>query len=370
MVQINQEIFGPGTVATSDDAVTMGLQAATHWDALTHVSHSREDLQRPPRRHHHRARRRRSSAASTRPRHIVSRGVLLDVARARGVDRLPGDHAVTPEDLDAAEEFGGRHASGPATSSSYGPGRCRSYLAGDKHAYGYPSPGLSLRTPEWFHARDVAAVANDTLTFEIFPPEIEDLWLPVHALDLVEMGMLQGQNWNLEELSTACAEEGRYAFLLSADAGAVRRRHRNSGGPGRGAVIPASPVRPDPVREDAQARPLAFVKTQEGGSHTSPPCTTDLRRRLRDRRRRAPVHLAPDLLARRPPAASPSGPRGRRPAPGPGRWCRRPPRAAGAAGRRWRRRPPPGRSRPPRHLRPRRTASAARPDSRCARPRW
>ncbi|GDY44759.1 hypothetical protein SANT12839_056410 [Streptomyces antimycoticus] len=62
----------------------------------------------------------------------------------------------------------------------------------------------------------MAAVANDTLTFEVFPPEIEDLWMPVHALDLVEMGMLQGQNWNLEELSDACAEEGRYVFLLSA----------------------------------------------------------------------------------------------------------------------------------------------------------
>lgn len=38
----------------------------------------------------------------------------------------------------------------------------------------------------------------------------------MHALDLVEMGMLQGQNWNLEELSTACAQERRYAFWLSA----------------------------------------------------------------------------------------------------------------------------------------------------------
>lgn len=95
-------------------------------------------------------------------------------------------------------------------------GQIQTYLAGDKHGYGYPSPGLSVRTPQWFHARDVAAVANDTLTFEIFPPEIEDLWLPVHALDLVEMGMLQGQNWNLEELSTACGQEGRYTFLLSA----------------------------------------------------------------------------------------------------------------------------------------------------------
>jgi hypothetical protein len=62
----------------------------------------------------------------------------------------------------------------------------------------------------------VAAVANDTLTFEIFPPEIENLWMPVHALHLVEMGMRQGQNWNLEELSEACGEEGRNAFLLTA----------------------------------------------------------------------------------------------------------------------------------------------------------
>ncbi len=30
------------------------------------------------------------------------------------------------------------------------------------------------------------------------------------------MGLLQGQNWNLEALSAACAEEGRYAFLLTA----------------------------------------------------------------------------------------------------------------------------------------------------------
>lgn len=28
--------------------------------------------------------------------------------------------------------------------------------------------------------------------------------------------MLQGQNWNLEELSTVCGQESRYTFLLSA----------------------------------------------------------------------------------------------------------------------------------------------------------
>ncbi|MFG2493511.1 cyclase family protein [Streptomyces caniferus] len=214
MTAINQEIFGPGTVATTDDAVTMGLQAATHWDGLAHVSHSGRLYNNRPADSvtaHHGATRLGMEKATP----IVSRGILLDVARAHRTDRLPGGYAVTPEDLDAAEDLAGTKVRA-GDIVLVRTGQLRHYLAGDRQAYAFPSPGLSLRTPEWFHARDVAAVANDTLTFEIFPPEIENLWMPVHALDLVEMGMLQGQNWNLEELSTACAEAGRWAFLLSA----------------------------------------------------------------------------------------------------------------------------------------------------------
>jgi kynurenine formamidase len=214
MVQINQEIFGPGTVACSDDVVTMGLQAATHWDALSHVSHSGRLYNGRP-AHTVTAHGGAGFSGIGTVRHLVSRGVLLDVARARGTDRLDGGYAVTPEDLDAAEELAGtRVRAGDVVLVRTG--QIQAYLAGDRHGYAYPSPGLSIRTPEWFHARDVAAVADDTLTFEVFPPEVEDLWLPVHALDLVEMGMPQGQNWNLEKLSTACGEVGRYAFLLTA----------------------------------------------------------------------------------------------------------------------------------------------------------
>ncbi|RRQ77095.1 cyclase [Streptomyces griseofuscus] len=214
MTQLNQELFGPGTVACSDDAATLGLQAGTHWDALPHVSHGGRLYNGRPATTvtaHGGA----EFAGIDKVRPVVSRGVLLDVAAALGVARLTGGHAVTPEELVRAEEFGGvRVRAGDIVLVRTG--QVRVYLGGDRHGYGYPSPGLSIRTPEWFHARDVAAVANDTLTFEIFPPEIDNLWLPVHALHLVEMGMLQGQNWNLEELSTACGESGRYAFLLSA----------------------------------------------------------------------------------------------------------------------------------------------------------
>ncbi|MEU6115633.1 cyclase family protein [Streptomyces sp. NPDC047117] len=217
MVAVNHEMFGPDTVATSDDVVTMGLQAATHWDGLTHVSHSGRLYNGRP------ATAVTAHAGATalgieKVPPVVSRGVLLDVARVRdgGGDRpLDGAHAVTPEDLAAAEELAGTTVrAGDVVLVRTG--QIRRYLAGDKQGYAFPSPGLSVRTPEWFHARDVAAVATDTLTFEIFPPEIENLWMPVHALHLVEMGMLQGQNWNLEELSAACATEGRHTFLLSA----------------------------------------------------------------------------------------------------------------------------------------------------------
>jgi len=83
-------------------------------------------------------------------------------------------------------------------------------------AYTWPTPGLTVATAGWFHDRDVAAVAIDTMVLEVYPCESDDLFLPVHLLHLVEMGMTQGQNWFLDELADACAADGRYSFLLDA----------------------------------------------------------------------------------------------------------------------------------------------------------
>src|SRR5688572_29569359 len=101
MIAINDPIFGdPDGIASSDDVVVMGLQAATHWDALAHVSYGGHIYNGFP------------TSATTitgasrcgidKVRHVVSRGLLLDVARARGVDRLDGGYAITADDLDAA----------------------------------------------------------------------------------------------------------------------------------------------------------------------------------------------------------------------------------------------------------------------------
>ena len=73
-----------------------------------------------------------------------------------------------------------------------------------------------MQSAPWLRQHDVAAVATDTLTFEVFPGERDDVFLPVHMLHLVDMGLTQGQNCVLDELAADCADDGVYEFLLEA----------------------------------------------------------------------------------------------------------------------------------------------------------
>jgi kynurenine formamidase len=137
------------------------------------------------------------------------------VARAKGLDRLEPGSALRPEDLDAACELA-KVVVAPGDVILLRTGQMQLLKSGDKVAYGVPSPGPSTMTVEWFHGHDVAAVATDNLAFEVYPCEREDCLLPVHLLHLVEMGMTQGQNFDLEALASDCADDGVYEFLLDA----------------------------------------------------------------------------------------------------------------------------------------------------------
>ncbi|TFG96950.1 MAG: cyclase family protein [Myxococcales bacterium] len=197
----------------SDDTVTMGLQSWTHWDALSHVSYEGHIWNGyPDDVVDYRGARR---CGIEKVRTLASRGVLLDVARARGVERLAGGSAVTAEDLDAAAELG-RIRVEPGDVVFVRTGQMQLLRAGDRSGYIAPAPGPSLRTVEWLRRHDVAALATDSFTGEVFPAELPDTYLPIHLLHLVEMGLTQGQNFDLEALSADCAEDGRYAFFVDA----------------------------------------------------------------------------------------------------------------------------------------------------------
>ncbi len=210
------ELYGDDErgIRFNDDAVAMGVQAATHWDALGHGSYNGRLYNGFPIESID-AESGASRLGADKLGAIVGRGVLLDLPRALGLERLEGGHALTPAELEAAE------AAGDLTVSEgdivlLRTGQMQHLRAGDKMAYCISTAGPSMQTAPWFRERGVAAVATDNLSFEVYPGESDDVMFPVHMLHLVEMGLPQGQNFDLEELAADCAADGRYAFFLSA----------------------------------------------------------------------------------------------------------------------------------------------------------
>jgi kynurenine formamidase len=214
MLMVNTAFTGdPSDFCTSDDTVAMGVQAATHWDALAHVSYEGRMYNSVPATEVSAAGAARLGIEHYGP--VVSRGVLADVARLHGVDHFDDGYAVTGDDLTAAMSLAGvTPASGDIVLVRTG--QMHWLRAGDRDRFASPSPGLSTQSVEWLHDHEVAAVATDTLVFEVFPGEDPAVLLPVHLLHLVDMGLAQGQLWALDELADHCAADGQYDFLLTA----------------------------------------------------------------------------------------------------------------------------------------------------------
>src|ERR1700684_2420411 len=125
-------------ICSNEDVVTMPLQCATHWDGLAHVSYGGKIYNGFPQSSV------TSAGASKCGIHLVDslvgRGVLLDVARAKGVEVLDGGYAIQPGDLDAACQLGGVRV-GPGGSVVGGAGQVRGGGGGT------PCPAGPVRWP-------------------------------------------------------------------------------------------------------------------------------------------------------------------------------------------------------------------------------
>ncbi|MGH9213288.1 MAG: cyclase family protein [Acidimicrobiales bacterium] len=214
MLMVNQPFTGdPSDFCTSDDAVSMGVQAATHWDALAHAGYEDELYNHVPFDAVTAAGASRLGIDAFGP--VVSRGVLADVARALGVDHFEDNHPISGDDLDAAVALGGLTVE-PGDVLLVRTGQMHWLRVDDKDRFREPTPGLSTLSVEWLRDHDVGAVATDTLVFEPWPGEDAAVVLPVHLLHLRDMGLAQGQLWALDDLAADCATDGQYDFLLCA----------------------------------------------------------------------------------------------------------------------------------------------------------
>jgi kynurenine formamidase len=199
---------------TSDDSFRMGSQAATHWDAIAHAGYGGKLYNDTP----NDVVQAEGGAARLGIEHfgpVVTRGVLLDIARTHGVEHFDDNYAITGDDLEAAATAVGLVVE-PGDALLVRTGQMYFLRLGDKQRYSVPSPGLSTQSIAWLRDHDVAAVATDTMTFEVYPCEDSKVFMPVHMIQLRDMGLAQGQNWNLDELAADCAADGQHDFLLVA----------------------------------------------------------------------------------------------------------------------------------------------------------
>jgi kynurenine formamidase len=203
----------------SDDVIHMPLQAATQWDALSHAHYDGvlyngckacETLS-------DKGAARLGIQTLAQPG-ILGRGVLLDIARLKGVDALEPAYEVTVDDLNAAcARQGVEMRKGDIALVRTGHIR-RFTVDRDRAAFNGLQPGLSARCAEWIYDKSLAAIAADNVAVEVISAEMRrsEMPLPLHMLCLRDMGCPLGEMFDLEALAADCAEDGRYEVLLAA----------------------------------------------------------------------------------------------------------------------------------------------------------
>jgi kynurenine formamidase len=145
---------------------------------------------------------------------IVSRGVLLDIPRLRGVHWLePGD-AIFADELEAAERAQGvRVEAGDVLLVRTGAGR-RVAEEGPWDMYTFGVPGLSPDCIPFIHDRGVAVLGSDGGS-DVFPNPYELTFQPIHQVGLVALGLWLIDFCTFEDLTVACEERARWEFLFT-----------------------------------------------------------------------------------------------------------------------------------------------------------
>ncbi len=201
----------------TDDFLAFTVQGGTQWDALCHIYYDDTLYNGAPASEV-------SSAGAARMgidkvhRDFVSRGVLLDVARAKGALCLEPAYAITTQDLlDTEKRQGITLGEGDILLLRTGQMTKVKHGFRDWSAFHGREPGLHWETAEWLHERRIAAVAADNSMVEA-SGVLPGIWVPFHMLALCNLGIHLGEFWQLEELADDCAKDGVYECLLVAQA--------------------------------------------------------------------------------------------------------------------------------------------------------
>ncbi len=210
-------------VSYSGSAVSMYAHMGTHIDALNHFGLDGK-IWNGFRADQHLGDRGWNVTGAEKLPPIIARGVLIDVAAAKGLEMLPDSYRVTREDLRQALKVQ-KVALEKGDVVLIRTGRMRDY--DNAQAYMANPPGLSLDAAKFLVEEGEAMVVGaDNLSFETFPSEVEGNYLPLHTYLLAMQGAPILELVNLEGLSRDKVYQfafiGASLKLRGADAAPIR----------------------------------------------------------------------------------------------------------------------------------------------------
>ncbi|MEP1033056.1 cyclase family protein [Ekhidna sp.] len=213
-------------VSYTGDAISMYTHMGTHIDALNHFGLNGKIWNGFTPEEHLGDKGWKKTGAETIPP-IIARGVMIDVKSAKGT--LPDNYRITAIDLQDAlkkQQVGLE----PGDVVLIRTGQAEFYQDADHYLDNYP--GISLDAVKWLvEDQGIMFLGADNLSFEAFPPEQEDNWVPVHTYLLAEKGVMFIEQMYLEEL----AQDQIYEFAFVA---ASLKLKGASGSPMRPLAIP------------------------------------------------------------------------------------------------------------------------------------
>lgn len=141
---------------------------------------------------------------------ILARGIVLDVSRYKGMERLEAGTVVTPQDLEgtaSAQQITLREGDVVLVHTGWG-----QLFMVDNATYVAGEPGLGEAAARWLTEQHIAVIGADNMAVEVMPGENPQRVFPVHQHFLVEAGVYMIENIRLAEV---CHEE-MYEFLFIA----------------------------------------------------------------------------------------------------------------------------------------------------------
>jgi kynurenine formamidase len=141
---------------------------------------------------------------------IFTRGVLVDVPRLKGVERLAPQYIITIEDIEAALEMEGIEIrEGDAVLFHTGWGQLWKV---DNDAYGADEPGPGITAIRWLAEKNILMTGADNFAMEAMPGEDPDRPIEGHQW-LLSRGIYNIENLDLSQLAADRVYE--FAFIYS-----------------------------------------------------------------------------------------------------------------------------------------------------------